>query len=56
MTNGDIIRGMSDEELAFVTICPNDIGMADIECARDDSRNCGECILEWLQETEDDAL
>ena len=32
MTNADMIRSMSDEELAANLMCPNEMGIADIPC------------------------
>ena len=40
---------MSIEELAVTIMCPNDIGMAEIECDKSDSRNCCLCCLKWLR-------
>lgn len=48
-THGDRIRAMSDEELAGNMMCPNENGLGEIECNQDDSCNCYECILKWLQ-------
>ena len=54
MTNADRIRAMSDEEMAMNMMCPNENGLAEIECDQSDSCNCYECILKWLQsETEE---
>lgn len=50
MTNADRIRAMSDEELATVMMCPNENGLAEIDCDKSDSCNCYECLLKWLQE------
>lgn len=49
MTNGDKIRAMTDEDLAMNIMCPNENGLGDIECDRDDSCNCYNCILKWLK-------
>lgn len=48
-TNADRIRAMSDEELAMNMMCPNENGLAEIECNRDDSCKCYECLLNWLK-------
>ncbi len=48
-TNADRIRTMSDEELAMNMMCPNENGLAEIECNKDDRCNCFECLLHWLQ-------
>ena len=49
-TNADRIRSMSDEELAMNVMCPNDNGLAEIECDKSDNCNCYECILNWLKQ------
>lgn len=49
MTNADMIRAMSDEELAANLICPNEMGMADIPCDKSDQCNCYKCLLDWLR-------
>lgn len=46
-SNADRIRAMSDEELAEVIACPK--GLFDRMDCFDYSRNCEDCILEWLQ-------
>lgn len=56
MTNGDRIRAMSDEELALTIMCPNDAGLAEIECAPLDENGCAQCTLDWLQEKETDNM
>ena len=48
-TNADRIRSMSDEELAMNMMCPNENGLAEIDCDKSDSCNCYECRLKWLQ-------
>ena len=48
-TNADRIRSMSDEELAMNMMCPNENGLGEIDCDKNDSCNCYECILKWLQ-------
>lgn len=48
-TNADKIRNMTDEELAMNMMCPNENGLAEIECNKSDSCNCYECLLHWLQ-------
>lgn len=48
-TNTDRIRAMSDEELATNMMCPNDNGLAEIECDKYDNCKCYECLLKWLQ-------
>lgn len=49
MTNGDLIRTMSDEELAVTITCPNETGMDNIQCNHSDSCNCRKCCLKWLK-------
>ncbi|TQI66232.1 hypothetical protein [Clostridium sp. KNHs216] len=52
MSNGDRIRGMSNEELAVTLMCPNEMGMAEIECDHSDDKNCCQCLLNWLNQPE----
>lgn len=49
MTNADRIRAMSDEDLAMNMMCPNENGLAEIDCDKCDNCNCYECLLKWLQ-------
>lgn len=49
MTQGDRIRSMSDEELAMCMMCPNENGLAEINCDHSDNCNCHGCILRWLR-------
>lgn len=49
MTNGDKIRAMSDEELARIIMCPNDAGIAEITCSKNESCDCYACCLNWLE-------
>lgn len=48
-TNAEHIRSMSEEELAAVIMCPNENGLAEIECDRSDDCNCYECCMAWLR-------
>lgn len=48
-TNADRIRSMTDEELAIYMMCPNEMGLAEIECDKIDSCNCYECLLNWIR-------
>lgn len=50
ITNADYIRRMSDEDLACNLMCPNENGLAEIECDKSDQCNCYECLLNWLQQ------
>lgn len=50
MTNYELIKSMSIEEMAVTIMCPNDTGMADIKCDKSDSCNCYKCCLEWLRQ------
>ncbi len=50
ITNGDIFRNMTDEELAVTISCPNDTGMAEIKCTHSADCNCCECCLNWLKQ------
>lgn len=47
MTNGDIIRGMNDLQLALTIMCPKDLGFAsesELSCNADENeRNCAKC-------------
>jgi hypothetical protein len=45
MNYGDLLRSMSNEELAVRIMCPNDTGLAVIPCSAD---NCRKCTLDWL--------
>lgn len=51
MTNADLIRAMSDEELAANLVCPNEMGIADIPCDKSDQCNCYKCLLDWLRQS-----
>lgn len=51
MTNADMIRSMSDEELAVNLMCPNEMGMAYIPCDKSDQCNCCKCLLDWLRQS-----
>lgn len=44
-TNADRIRSMADEELAANMMCPNENGLAEIDCDKNDNCNCYECLL-----------
>lgn len=48
-TNADRIRSMTDEELATNMMCPNENGLAEIDCDKNDNCNCYECLLKWLR-------
>ena len=48
-TNTDRIRNMTDEELAVNMMCPNENGLAEIDCDKNDNCNCYECLLKWLR-------
>lgn len=48
-TNADRIRSMTDEELAVNMMCPNENGLAEIHCDKNDNCNCYECLLKWLR-------
>lgn len=49
MTNYEMIKNMSVEELAVTIMCPNETGMAEIKCDKDDC-NCSKCCLDWLNQ------
>lgn len=50
MSNYEMIKNMSIEELAVTILCPNETGHAEIECDKSDSVNCCKCCLDWLKE------
>ncbi|GAB6170603.1 hypothetical protein JCM15765_08780 [Paradesulfitobacterium aromaticivorans] len=52
MTNYELIKSMSIEEMAVTIMCPNEMGLADIECTKSDTANCYECCLNWLKQEE----
>ena len=49
MTNYELIRTMSIEEMAVTIMCPNEMGMAEITCNKSDDSNCCQCCLDWLK-------
>lgn len=51
MKNADKVRNMTDEELAFVLMCPYEVeeGM----CNQKHHPNCYHCVLEWLGKEEE---
>lgn len=52
MTNGDFIRGMSDEELAgaFANSCPADnIRNRCCQYFEKETNGCRDCWLDWLK-------
>ena len=48
-TNAERIRSMTDEELAVNMMCPNENGLAEIDCDKNDNCNCYRCLLKWLR-------
>jgi len=55
MTNGSRIRQMTDEDLAFVLMCPYDGNAEQCEClgefsSQSDVKTCIECIKDWLKQ------
>ena len=54
ISNYEMIRNMSIEELAVTILCPNETGQAEIECDKSDSVNCCQCCLDWLKRNCDD--
>lgn len=50
MTNGERIRGMSDEELAEIIMCPYDTDPSVCNY----KGVCLDCCLEWLKQPEED--
>ena len=55
-TNADRIRNMTDEELAVNMMCPNENGLAEIDCDKNDNCNCYECLLKWLRAESEDNM
>ena len=51
MTNADMIRAMSDEELAANLLCHNEMSMEYIPCDKSDQCNCYKCLLDWLRQS-----
>lgn len=49
MTNYEVIKKMSIEEMAVSLMCPNDMG-ADVKCGDHGGTECVKCTLEWLQQ------
>ena len=50
MTNYELIKNMSIGEMAVTIMCPNEMGMAKIDCDKSDDRNCYQCCFNWLKE------
>ena len=50
MTNYELFKNMSIEEMAVTLPCPNEMGMAEIECHQPDDKDCCKCCLNWLRE------
>ena len=55
ISNGDRVRRMKDEELARFIMCPNDAGLDEIPCEKNDESGCYECCLAWLRRSRHDA-
>lgn len=53
-TNAEMIRKMSDEELAVTIMCPNETGHADIPYNHSDDCDCYKCCLEWLRKEKEE--
>lgn len=53
LTNGDRIRAMSNEELAGLNICPNDL---DYNFVCNFRKPCGKCLLDWLNSPADSEV
>lgn len=56
-TNADIIRAMTDEELAYAIMCPRDIDGTGLYGCEDsgNAAKCYECALKWLREEREDG-
>lgn len=50
MTNYELMKNMSIEEMAVTIMCPNEMGMAEIPCDKSDKCDCCKCCLDWLKE------
>lgn len=50
VTNADLIRAMTDEELAKVIMCPMEIAAIKDLCEKNPGHTCVECSLRWLQQ------
>ena len=52
MTNAEKIRNMTDEELAYMLMCPAEYDLElnkASECKGEMNGNCYECTLKWLR-------
>ena len=49
-TNGDLIRNMGNAELAVTIVCPNEMGLAEIECDHSDTKDCCMCCFDFLNQ------
>lgn len=52
MKNYERIQGMEPELLTFIIICPNEAGLAKIECDHSYGKDCFKCIYDWLMQEE----
>ena len=43
------VLNLAYEELATNMMCPNENGLAEIDCDKNDNCNCYECLLKWLR-------
>ena len=50
MTNYEMMRSMTLEQMALTMMCPNESGLAFIDCDRSDSVKCLDCCLAWLKQ------
>lgn len=55
MTNADKVRSMTEEELAYMLMCPAEYDLEfnkASECKGEMNGNCYECTKQWLQSEE----
>lgn len=55
MTNADKVRSMTDEELAYMLMCPAEYDLnfnRNCACNGEMKHNCIECTKQWLQTEE----
>lgn len=50
MTNYEMMRNMTPEQMSATMMCPNESGAGLIDCNKSDSTNCYECCLDWLKQ------
>lgn len=48
MTNYELVKNMSVEEMAEALMCPGQFSAIDIQCKGSKKYNCYQCTLDWL--------